>query len=156
MLKALVLTISDRASRGVYEDKSGPAIEQVLRDLNLEIEISRKIISDDPQEIKSALGDYGAYDFIFTSGGTGIGPRDNTPEVMSAFCDKLIPGIAEYMRAKSMEQTHHAVFSRALAGIKGRCIIINLPGSERGSRFCMETISPLLNHAHSMISGGGH
>ncbi|MFC1586425.1 molybdenum cofactor biosynthesis protein B [Fibrobacterota bacterium] len=156
MIKALVLTISDRASKWIYEDKSGPAIEHILKTGIQDVEITRSMVSDDPKEIEGAFILNLSMDFIITTGGTGIGPRDNTPEVTENFCDRLLPGIPEFLRMESCRQTTHAVLSRAVAGVSGKTIIINLPGSERGARFCAGLLVPVLPHAKKMLEGGGH
>jgi molybdopterin adenylyltransferase len=120
------------------------------------LNVSRRIVSDEPEEIRAALKANLDKDFILTSGGTGIGPRDKTPNVTEAFCDCLVPGIAEYLRRESCRQTVNAVFSRGQAGIKGKTLIINLPGSQKGAQYCAELLVKLLPHAHKMMHGGGH
>ena len=139
-MKILVLTISDRATEGVYEDRSGPAVEKVLL----------------ATDIEEALGKDAEHDVILTTGGSGIGPRDNAPDVTMSFCDRSIPGIAEYLRSESCKETLNAVLSRGIAGYKGTTIIINLPGSVKGAVFCAELLVPILPHACDMILGKGH
>ena len=156
MIKVLVLTISDRASEGIYEDKSGPAIEEILIKDIPESKVTRIVVSDDPGEIEKALIENLDNDFILTTGGTGIGPRDNTPDITGKICDRLIPGIAELLRAESRRQTMNAVLSRGTAGVKEKTVIINLPGSERGARFCAELLVPILPHTVKMLAGKGH
>jgi molybdopterin adenylyltransferase len=155
-LKILVLTISDRASRGVYEDRSGPAVEKVLEEGLLGAEIERLIVSDDAAGIAEAFEKHADYDVILTTGGSGIGPRDNAPNVTTSFCDRLIPGIAEYLRRESCKETLNAVLSRGVAVYKGMTIIINLPGSVKGAVFCAELLVPILPHAFDMLRGKGH
>jgi molybdopterin adenylyltransferase len=155
-LKILVLTISDRAARGVYEDRSGPAIEKVLQAGIPGADIRRLIVSDDPRGIEAALEDHLAMDVIVTTGGTGIGPRDHAPDVTGRFCDALIPGIGEYLRRESAKETVNAVLSRGVAGRKGATIIVNLPGSVKGAAFCAELLVPILPHACDMVRGKGH
>lgn len=155
-MKVLVLTISDRASQGVYEDKSGPAIESILAEKLPEAAIERLIVSDDANAIEEALSSHPDKDVIITTGGTGIGPRDNTPDITEKFCDRLIPGIAEYLRNESIKQTINAVLSRGMAGIKGNTLIINLPGSVKGASFCTELLIQILPHALKMMRGEGH
>ena len=155
-MKVLVLTISDRASEGLYSDISGPAVERILVNKISGAEVDRQIVPDEKAEIKKALEANLDKDVIITTGGTGIGPRDVTPDVTNAFCDRLIPGIAEYLRIKSLEETLNAVLSRGVAGIKDNTIIINLPGSVKGAGFCAELIPDILKHSLAMLSGEGH
>lgn len=155
-MKALVLTVSDRASRGEYEDRSGPAVESALTAGMPGLAVSRQIVSDEPAEIRAAFLANLDKDFIITSGGTGIGPRDKCPDVTEAFCDSQVPGIAEYLRRESCRQTVNAVFSRGRAGVKGRTLIVNLPGSQKGAQYCAELLAGILPHAHKMLHGGGH
>ncbi|MBN2071922.1 MAG: MogA/MoaB family molybdenum cofactor biosynthesis protein [Candidatus Krumholzibacteriota bacterium] len=155
-MRILVLTISDRASRGQYEDLSGPAIEKALSERIASADIDRAVISDDRDGIEKKFAESSSYDVIVTTGGTGLGPRDNTPEATESFCDRMIPGIAEYLRRESCVQTVNAVISRGTAGMKGRTIIINLPGSVKGASFCAELLAGVIPHAVRMIEGGGH
>ncbi|MBD3180184.1 MAG: MogA/MoaB family molybdenum cofactor biosynthesis protein [Candidatus Latescibacteria bacterium] len=155
-MKVLVLTVSDRAAGGIYRDRSGPAIQEVLTERIGGIEIEREIIPDDRDLLVKTFGENRERDVIITTGGTGLGPRDFTPEATAEFCEKMVPGIAEYLRARSFEQTPHAALSRAAAGISGDLLIINFPGSVKGAVFCAEVISELLEHALEMIRGAGH
>lgn len=155
-MKVLVLTISDRASRGEYEDKSGPVIAQVLADGLPDAEVSREIVSDNASQIESALSANLDMDAIITTGGTGIGPGDCTPDVTGRFCDRLIPGIAEMLRSESLSQTRQAALSRATAGVKGATLVINVPGSTRAAEFCAGLLVPLIPHAVKMLAGEGH
>ncbi len=155
-MRVLVLTISDRASAGVYEDKSGPAVEEALGNNIPDAEIERQIVPDEKAEIEKALSGNLDKDIIITTGGTGLGPRDITPDVTSEFCDRLIPGIAEYLRTESLKETLNALLSRGVAGIKDKTIIINLPGSVSGARFCAELLTAVLKHALAMVRGEGH
>ena len=155
-MKVLVLTISDRASKGEYKDKSGPAIEELLSNQLNKTEISRQVISDDPMAIRQAFQENLDKDIILTTGGTGLGPRDHTPEMTESFCDRMIPGIAEMIRRESFKETANAVLSRGIAGVKGKTVIINFPGSEKGARFCAELVIPILTHAKDMLSGKKH
>jgi molybdenum cofactor synthesis domain-containing protein len=140
----------------VYEDKSGPAIESILAEKLPETVIERLIVSDDASAIEETLSSHRDKDVIITTGGTGIGPRDNTPDITEKFCDRLVPGIAEYLRTESIKQTINAVLSRGVAGIKGTTLIINLPGSVKGASFCAEQLIKILPHALKMMSGKGH
>ena len=155
-MKILVLTISDRASQGVYEDKSGPAIESILAEKLPETAIERLIVSDDANAIEETFSSHLDNDVIVTTGGTGIGPRDITPDITEKFCDRLIPGIAEYLRNESLKQTINAVLSRGVAGVKGNTLIVNLPGSVKGASFCAEQLIQILPHAMKMMRGKGH
>jgi len=155
-MKVLVLTISDRASQGVYEDKSGPAIESILAEKLPESIIDRLIVPDEKNAIKDSFDNNLGKDIIITTGGTGIGPRDITPDITEKFCDRLIPGIAEYLRNESLKQTINAVLSRGVAGVKGNTLIINLPGSVKGASFCAELLIQILPHALKMMRGKGH
>ena len=155
-MKILVLTISDRASKGIYEDRSGPAVEKALEEGLQGVEIERLIVSDDVAEIAEAFEKHMEYDVILTTGGSGIGPRDNAPDVTMNICDRMIPGIAEYLRSESCKETINAVLSRGVAGYKGTTIIVNLPGSVKGAVFCAKLLLPILPHACDMILGKGH
>jgi len=155
-MKALVLTISDRAAAGEYEDRSGPAVEDVLR-LEIDgVEVRKMVVPDDPDAIERALAGGLDADVILTSGGTGLGPRDVTPEVTERFCDRPVPGIAELLRAESLKETPNAALSRATAGLRGTTLIVNRPGSVRGATFAAGVLAPLLGHAVKMIAGEGH
>ena len=155
-MKIAVITVSDRASAGVYADRSGPAIEEALKTALPEASIEREIVPDGEESVLAALGRHPKADWILTTGGTGPAPRDRTVEATRAFCDREMPGIAEYLRAKSLEQTPHAVFSRGVAGMKGTQYVVNFPGSERAARFCATLIAPLLEHGLRMARGEGH
>ncbi len=155
-MKVLVLTISDRASRGIYEDKSGPAIEEILVEKLQEVSVERLIVPDEEEAILNAFSIHNDKEVIITTGGTGIGPRDITPDVTKKYCDRLIPGIAEYLRSESIKQTINAVISRGIAGVKDTTIIINLPGSVKGAAFCTELLIPIVLHAVKMVRGEGH
>lgn len=155
-MELLVLTVSDRASKGIYEDRSGPALELLLRSSFPSSIIHLAVVPDEQPEIIAAFVKFAQCDFIITTGGTGISPRDVTPDATASWCDRLIPGIAEYLRTASMQQTPHAVFSRAVAGVKGKTIVVNVPGSVRGAIFCVELLVPLMEHAVKMLAGGGH
>jgi molybdopterin adenylyltransferase len=156
VVRIAVITVSDRAARGIYEDRSGPAVEQALRDLVPGAEIRREIVADERAEIRAALERHPEADWILTTGGTGPAARDVTPEVTREWCDREAPGIAEYLRARSLTETPHAVFSRGIAGLRGRQYVVNLPGSEKGARFCATLLAPLLVHGVEMAAGGGH
>lgn len=152
-MKAAILVVSDRAARGEREDKSTTAIAAALA--NAEI-IAREIVPDEEDAIAEAIvrlvDDIGA-DLVVTTGGTGIAPRDVTPEATRAVLDREIPGLAEIMRVKSYEITPHASLSRAVAGFRGKSIVINLPGSPKGARECLEIVLPAIPHALELLRG---
>jgi len=136
LIHASVITISDRGSRGEREDKSGPEIMMMLRDIGLDI-VDAKIIPDEKDQIIEALIDYAdikGIDLIITTGGTGVSQRDVTPEATLEVIDKELPGMAEAMRRESAVKTPHAMISRAVVGIRGNSLIVNLPGSPKAVR----------------------
>lgn len=151
-----VITVSDRASRGEYEDKSGPAVLEVLRDRLPEAALHHGVVSDAPEEVRGALEAGLEGDVIITTGGTGISPRDTVPEVTAAFIERELPGIPELLRSKSYEETELAVLSRGRAGVRGTTLVVNVPGSTRGAAFCTQLLVPLFEHALSMLRGEGH
>lgn len=155
-MKAAVITISDRASKGIYEDKSGPEIVSIIKEQVLECEVETLIIPDEREAILSAFKKFAGYDFIFTTGGTGIGPRDFTPDVTEGYCDKELPGISETIRAFSYKETLSAMLSRGYSGMKGNTIIVNFPGSVKAVRLCTAIVAPVMIHAVKMIKGEGH
>ena len=156
-MEILVITVSDRAAHGTCTDRSGPAVRKVLQEAVPEARVEGRVVSDEPEELMHLLREQaGEYDVVLTTGGTGIGPRDRAPEVTREFCDREIPGIAEYLRFRSLEQTAAAVFSRGVAGVAGTTVIVNLPGSVRGAAFCAGLLAPLLEHARDMVRGEGH
>ncbi|MBN2051796.1 MAG: MogA/MoaB family molybdenum cofactor biosynthesis protein [Spirochaetales bacterium] len=151
-----IITISDRAFRGEYEDVSGPAAAGIFRQAYPEAEISITVVPDEEEYIRKALDAAAGADFIITSGGTGIGPRDLTPEITARWCEKELPGIAEILRTESYRETPQAMLSRGRAGVKGHTVVINFPGSEKAVRLCARIILPLLPHAPEMLRGEGH
>lgn len=155
-MKVSVITISDRASRGDYEDRTGPEIEKEVRGRFPDAEVSRSIVADEPELILAALGEQEGADFILTAGGTGISPRDVTPETTRRFIDRELPGISEMIRAQSWTETPASVLSRGIAGVKGRTIVVNFPGSVRAARTCMRVLVPVMEHAMKMLRGEGH
>jgi molybdenum cofactor synthesis domain-containing protein len=155
MRRAAVLTVSDRGYRGEREDQSGPAVQEMLRRAGFAI-ACYEVLPDDQQLIQErlqALADDSGVDLIITTGGTGLTPRDVTPEATLAVIHREIPGIAEAMRASSLTKTPHAMLSRAVAGTRGCTLIINLPGSPRGARENLEVVLPALAHALEKIKG---
>ena len=148
-----IITISDRSSVGERPDASGPVLrDRVLREgwtVSLQA-----IIPDEPDQIAEILrswADQGILDVILTTGGTGLSPRDVTPEATAAVVDRLIPGIGEAMRAASLQITAHAMLSRGIAGVRGRTIILNLPGSPKGALENLEVVLPVLLHAVRLV-----
>jgi len=152
---AAVITVSDSASRGEREDRSGPALVAELEKLGARIAAS-EIISDDREQICSKLRQYSDRDdinLILTTGGTGFAPRDNTPEATRDVIEKEAPGLAELMRLKSLDQTPLAPLSRSVCGIRGRTLIVNLPGSTRGAVENFTAIRSALPHGIDLLSG---
>jgi molybdopterin adenylyltransferase len=154
-LRAGILTVSDRSSQGLREDSTGPELEQILRSRGFQTEWIA-VVPDEEKSIQEMLvtwADQYQADLILTTGGTGLSPRDVTPEATSAICERLVPGMAEAMRAESLKKTPHAMISRAVAGVRGRTLIVNLPGSPRGARENLEVVLPALEHAISKLQG---
>lgn len=155
-MKVSVISISDRASRGDYEDLAGPEIEKTLRLRFPRVAVGRTIVPDEEERILAALHDAADSDFIITTGGTGISPRDITPEVTARFCEREIPGIAEALRDASRKETPFAMLSRGRAGSRGHCIVVNFPGSVKAVQLCMKVMEPIMEHAVQMLKGEGH
>ena len=149
-----ILTVSDRASRGEYEDRGGPAVHDYLDEvLTSPWEADARIVPDERDQIEHALiemADAGCC-LVVTTGGTGPAPRDITPEATEAVCEKLLPGFGEQMRAVSLRYVSTAILSRQLAGVRGSTLFINLPGSPKGARETFEALSPVLPHALSVL-----
>jgi len=157
-MRVAVLTISDSVSRGEREDLSGPAVVAFCRGLGWEI-VTTLRVSDDLDAIRAQLSELAhaaRVDLVLTTGGTGIGPRDNAPEATQAIADRVIPGIAEEMRRKGLEQTPTAVLSRAIAASRGKTLILNLPGSPKGATESLEAVAHLLPHAVQVLHGARH
>lgn len=155
ILNVSILTISDKGAQGQRHDESGKIIRDKLSLLGSHV-IKYKIVPDEVEVISKKLAswaDEGNTDVIITTGGTGLSQRDVTPEATLAIVDKVIPGFAEAMRAKSLNQTPMAMLSRATAGVRGKCLIINLPGSPKAVIECLEVILPAIPHAVEIIKG---
>jgi molybdenum cofactor synthesis domain-containing protein len=153
-IKAVVLTISDSASRGEREDLSGPAVVSELESLKAEI-VATEILPDERERIAARLRHYadaGSTNLILTAGGTGLGPRDVTPEATRDVIEREAPGLAELMRAESVKITPLGALSRSVCGARGRTLIVNLPGSVRGARENFQAIARLLPHAIALLS----
>jgi molybdopterin adenylyltransferase len=156
--RVAVLTVSDSCARGTRQDASGPAIQEILRARGYEVGEAR-IAPDDRDAIVWELTrfvDVGRHDLILTTGGTGLGPRDVTPEATLAVADRIVPGLAELMRAEGLKKTPNAVLSRGIAALRGQTLIINLPGSPKAVREGLEAILDVLPHALEMMCGSGH
>ncbi len=155
MVNIGILTISDKGSSGEREDKSGPVIREAVTAAGFAV-AKYEVVPDEKETIAARLAawaDGGAVDIVLTSGGTGLARRDVTPEATLAVIEREVPGIAEAMRAKSLTKTPMAVLSRAVAGLRGECLIINLPGSPKAVRECLEVVLPALAHAVEIIKG---
>jgi molybdopterin adenylyltransferase len=146
---------SDKGSTGQREDQSGPEVERILKTIGIEV-IRRAVVPDEMQQIRDAIVDFADHrkiDLIVTTGGTGVAPRDVTPDATLGVIDKEVPGMAEAMRRESYKITPHALISRAVVGIRGLTLIINLPGSPKGVRENLAVLLPALPHAIEKIKG---
>lgn len=155
MIRTAIITISDKGSRGERKDESGEAIRTLLAGTGASVD-HYEIVPDERDRIASALSglaDSGKIDFIVTTGGTGVAPRDVTPEATRDVLERELPGMAEAMRSESLKMTPHAMISRAVAGIRKRTLIVNLPGSPRAVRENLVVILPALRHAVEKIKG---
>lgn len=150
---AAVITASDRCAAGVQEDLSGPAVAKLLEIRGID-RVERLVVRDDLSALIRALREAAdRVDLVITTGGTGLSSRDNTPEATLAVCDRLVPGLAELMRREGMAETPFAALSRAVCGISGRALILNLPGSPRGAESSLRVVLPLLPHALALLAG---
>lgn len=152
-----IVTVSDRASRGEYEDRGGPAIREYLTEiLTSDWEAVARVIPDDRdllQETLIELCDTSGCDLVITTGGTGPAPRDVTPEATEAVCDKILPGFGELMRRVSLEKVPTAILSRQIAGVRGKSLIVNLPGQPKAIRECLDAVFPAIPHCITLIGG---
>ena len=154
-IRAVVITASDACSRGAREDASCAALVQLLTDLGADI-VETKILSDDLDPLVQSLSDFAQRDdvnLIITTGGTGLGPRDNTPEATKQVIEREAPGIAEAIRAESLKATPMAMLSRGICGVRSGTLIINLPGSPKAVKETFAVIAPVLPHALDLVAG---
>lgn len=157
-MRVSILTVSDSVSSGKAEDRSGPAVATRCKELGWEI-VSATILPDEEKAIEEFLketADSRDADVILTTGGTGFGPRDVTPEATLAVAERLAPGFAEHMRAEGQKKTKWAILSRAAVAIRGESIIVNLPGSPKGAVESLDAIAELLPHAIAVLHGARH
>jgi len=157
-VRVALVTVSDSASQGTKPDASGPALSERCRELGWQV-VSTDILPDERTQLEthlSVLADSGVADLILTTGGTGLGPRDVTPEATVAVCAKLLPGLGEVMREKGRHLNDRAVLSRAVAGLRAKTIIINLPGSPKGAVESLIAVQEVLPHAVDVVGGARH
>jgi molybdopterin adenylyltransferase len=163
-MRVVLLTVSDSAAGGRREDLSGPAVAERCRALGWQL-ISSGVLTDDRSALEprlAVLADSGTVDLILTTGGTGLGPRDVTPEATAAICEKLVPGLSELMRERGRQGlpgkpgTPRAALSRAVAGVRARTLIVNLPGSPRGAVESLDAVAELIPHAVEVLDGARH
>jgi molybdopterin adenylyltransferase len=152
-LTAAVVTVSDSCSRGEREDLSGPAVAQLLQKLGFSVAV-REVVSDDSIKIQNILIRLAReVRLVVTTGGTGIAARDVTPDATAAVCDRLVDGVAERMRSEGLKKTPFAALSRGVCGVRGRALILNLPGSPAGAVESLEAVAGLIPHAIELLSG---
>jgi len=158
MIKVAILTVSDSCAQKKRQDISGQAIKEILPPHKFEI-CQYRVVADEQKDIEDALiqfADELKANIVFTTGGTGLGPRDVTPEATTAVCQRMVPGLTETMRLEGLKKTKNAMLSRAMAGVRGNTLIINLPGSPKAVKESLEIILDVLPHAVDMLLGRGH
>jgi molybdopterin adenylyltransferase len=157
-VRAAVLTVSDRSARGARADESGPVLAGLLREAGAAV-VAQEVVSDESGPLAErlrALADRDDINLVVTTGGTGLGPRDNTPEATRAVIEREVPGLAEAMRAETLRQTPTAILSRAVCGTRSGALLVNLPGSPKAVRECFAVIRPVLAHAVAQLAGADH
>ncbi|MGH9683932.1 MAG: MogA/MoaB family molybdenum cofactor biosynthesis protein [Candidatus Acidiferrales bacterium] len=157
-MRVVVITISDSVSSGKSEDRSGPAVVTRCKELGWTVGSSTVLPDDRPsiEALLAKIADTREADLVLTTGGTGVGPRDVTPEATMAIAERMIPGFAEHMRAEGRKKTDRAILSRGSAGIRGETMIVNLPGSPRGAVESLDALAALLPHAIDVLHGARH
>ena len=158
LIRAAVVTVSDRCARGEQEDRSGELLCELLREAGAEV-VAREVLADDLDPLAERLRELADRDdvnLVVTTGGTGLSPRDNTPEATRAVIEREVPGLAEAMRAETLRQTPTAMLSRGLCGTRSGALVINLPGSPKGVRECFAVVRPALRHAVGLLAGRPH
>ncbi|NIM06430.1 MAG: molybdenum cofactor biosynthesis protein [Armatimonadetes bacterium] len=154
-MRVAIITVSDAAAEGAREDLTGPALREMLQAAGAEV-VGLEVVADEQARISAALRklcDKGEVDIVLTNGGTGMGPRDVTPEATEEIIERRVPGLPEAMRIRTLSATIYAMLSRAVAGVRGNTLILNLPGSPRGAKECLEVVLPVLNHATELLRG---
>ena len=154
-IHAVVITVSDACSRGEREDTSGKSLVHLLNDIGANI-VETTIVSDDLEPLIKSLREFADRDdvnLIITTGGTGLGPRDNTPEATQAVIERQAPGISEAIRAESLKETRMAMLSRGVCGVRSGTLIINLPGSPKAVKESFAVVAPVLAHALDLLAG---
>lgn len=157
-IRAVVVTVSDRCARGEREDESGEALVSLLEEMGAEVS-AKEILSDDLEPLAAALRAHAGradVNLVVTTGGTGLSPRDNTPEATRAVVEREVPGLAEAMRAETLRQTPTAMLSRGVCGVCEGALVVNLPGSPKAVRECFAVLRPVLAHAVAQLAGEDH